>query len=220
MIKSIFLHKNTRMIETSTMKTKKFFNDAIKEFEIPTERKILLNSIAQFISDERKKVNKVRVNFICTHNSRRSQLAQVWAHYAISFYKLKRIRSHSGGTETTAFHRNTISTLQDVGFKFTLKEFSHENPIYEISYKGIKKPIIGFSKLYDHKINKAPFIAITTCSSAAENCPFIPEAAQRFHLPYIDPKSSDDTEFMSEKYLETNRQIAAEMNYIFQQVSK
>lgn len=207
-------------METSTMKTKKFFNASIKEFEITEDRKVLLNTISQFISNERKKFKKVRLNFICTHNSRRSQLAQVWAHYAISFYKLKRIRSYSGGTEATAFHRNTISTLQDAGFKFTLKEFSHENPIYEISYKGMKKPIVGFSKLYDHKINKAPFIAITTCSSAAENCPFIPEALQRFHVPYIDPKSSDDTELMSKKYLETNRQIAAEMNYIFQQVSK
>ena len=208
------------MIETPTMKTKKFFNESIKEFEITDERKVLLNSIAEFISGERSKFKKVRLNFICTHNSRRSQLAQVWAHYAISFYNLKRIRSRSGGTEVTAFHKNTIKTLQEVGFKFTLEEFSHENPVYGISYKGMKKPIVGFSKLYDHKINKAPFIAITTCSSAAENCPFIPEALHRFHVPYIDPKSSDDTELMSEKYLETNRQIAAEMNYIFQQVSK
>ncbi len=205
---------------TSTIKTKKFFKESIKEFKIIDDRKILLDSIAQFIKSERKESHKVRLNFICTHNSRRSQLAQVWAHYAISYYKLKKIRSCSGGTEVTAFHKNTVQTLQYVGFDFTLQEFSHENPVYGISYKGVKKPIVGFSKLYNHKINKTHFIAITTCSSADENCPFIPEALQRFHVPYVDPKSSDNTELMSEKYLDTNRQIAAEMNYLFQQVQK
>lgn len=208
------------MEETSTMKTKKFFNESIKEIEISNDRKEILNSIAQFIRDEKKKFKKVRLNFICTHNSRRSQLSQVWAHYAIKFYKIKRVKSYSGGTETTAFHRNTIKTLQEVGFKFTLKEFSHENPVYSIAYKGMRKPIVGFSKLYNDTINKSPFIAITTCSSADKNCPFISEALQRFHVGYEDPKSSDGTELMSKKYLETNKQIAAEMNYLFQQVSK
>ena len=105
---------------TSTIKTKKFFKESIKEFKIIDDRKILLDSIAQFIKSERKESHKVRLNFICTHNSRRSQLAQVWAHYAISYYKLKKIRSCSGGTEVTAFHKNTVQTLQYVGFDFTL----------------------------------------------------------------------------------------------------
>ena len=205
------------MIETSIHKTKKFFTDSINEAEISKERMELLNEIATFISNESK--NEVNLNFICTHNSRRSQLSQVWAHYAISHYNLKNINSYSGGTEITAFHGNTVKTLQSVGFKFTIKEFSHENPIYDVSYEGIKKPIIGFSKLYDHESNSAPFIAITTCSSAAENCPFIPDAKKRFHVGYIDPKAHDGTPKMEEEYLKTNKQIAAEMNYLFLQVS-
>lgn len=207
------------MILTTSIKTKKFFIDASKNVKISDERKKLLTEIAQFIANERSSFKKVRLNFICTHNSRRSQLAQVWAHYAILFYKQKRIKSFSGGTEVTAFHRNTVKTLQDVSFKFTLKEFSHENPVYEISFKNMRKPIIGFSKLFDDPSIKSPFIAVTTCSSAEENCPFIADATKRFHMGYEDPKSSDDTSFTSQKYLETNKQIAAEMNYLFQQVS-
>ncbi|AOW19573.1 low molecular weight phosphatase family protein [Urechidicola croceus] len=207
------------MIDTKIINTKKFFTDSLNNLVLTEERKELLDRIAQFIANERKSKHKVFLNFICTHNSRRSQLAQVWAHYAILFYQLKNSKSFSGGTEETAFHRNTIKTLQEVGFKFNLKEFSHKNPVYEISFKNMKKPIIGFSKIFDHESNKKPFIAITTCSSANENCPFIADALKRFHLPYEDPKSSDNTPNTSQKYLETNKQVAAEMNYIFKQVS-
>ncbi|MFT4683761.1 MAG: arsenate reductase [Urechidicola sp.] len=207
------------MIETNTIKTKKFFKHSLYISLIPIDRRDFLTSIAEKIVEQRHKLKKVRLNFICTHNSRRSQLAQVWAHYAIDNYKLRKIKSFSGGTETTAFHKNTVKTLQEVGFKFKLIEFSHTNPIYEITSKNMKKPIIGFSKIYNNESNKHPFIAITNCSSAEENCPFIPDAVHRFHLPYEDPKSSDDTTFTQKKYLETNQIIASEMNFLFQQVS-
>ena len=154
------------MSEITTIKTKEFFNNANAKVTIGTNRKELLDRLVDQIVIERRKQHKVRLNFICTHNSRRSQLAQVWAHYAIRYFKLKRIKSYSGGTEVTAMHRNTVKTLQDAGFKFKLLEFSHENPVYEISFKKSKKPIVSFSKLYDDPINKKPFIAITTCSSA------------------------------------------------------
>ncbi len=206
--------------ETNHIKTKLFFIDALKKVTIDDKRKELLVSIAEFIASEIKKLNTVNLNFICTHNSRRSQLSQVWAHYAIEFYKLKGIESFSGGTETTAFHGNTVKTLQEVGFEFKLNEISHTNPVYEITFDGVNQPIIGFSKIYDDNSTKKPFIAITTCSSANENCPFIPEALQRFHVGYIDPKSSDNTVNMSKKYLETNQIIASEMNFLFQHISK
>lgn len=206
------------MLETKVIKTKKFFKEALKNVIITDERKELLTSIAQFIINERLSLKKVRLNFICTHNSRRSQLSQVWAHYAMFYYKLKRIKSFSGGTEVTSFHKNTVKTLQDVGFKFSLKTFSHTNPVYEISNINIKKPIIVFSKLFDDKTIKKPFIAITTCSNAAKNCPFITDALKRFHVGYVDPKASDNTPEMTRTYLKTNQQIAAEMNFLFLQV--
>ncbi|PHR69380.1 MAG: hypothetical protein COA67_10425 [Lutibacter sp.] len=206
--------------ETNTIKTELFFTDALKKVSIDEKRKEILVSIADFIASEIKKYNAINFNFICTHNSRRSQIAQVWAHYAVEHYKLKNILSFSGGTEATAFHRNTVKTLQEVGFEFILTEISHTNPHYEISFEGVQQTIIGFSKVYDDTSTKKPFIAITTCSSANENCPFIPEALQRFHVEYEDPKSSDNTDSTSKKYLETNQKIAAEMNFLFLHISK
>ncbi len=108
--------------------------------------------------------------------------------------------------------------MQEVGFHFQILEFSHSNPVYKIVYEKCSNPIIGFSKLYDDIFNKKPFIAITTCSNADKNCPFIPDAIQRFHLPFIDPKVFDGSSLQAEKYLDANKQIAGEIYYIFKMI--
>lgn len=203
---------------TQTINTNHFFNEAFSDLKIDNDRKQLLRSIALFITNELTDNKLVSLNYICTHNSRRSQLSQVWSDFAVNYFDIKSVKSFSGGTSITAFYRNTIKTLQEVGFNFKIKEFSHQNPIYEISYENCKKSIIGFSKLYNDNFNASPFIAITTCSNADTNCPFIPEAIQRFHLPFVDPKSYDSTIYQSEKYLETNKQIAGELHFIFKLV--
>lgn len=206
------------MFNTNSIKTSNFFNIALNELELTDERKELLISIASYIAAELKEKKIVNLNFICTHNSRRSQLAQVWAHYAVNYYKLQNINSISGGTEVTAFYSNTVKTLQEVGFTFHIKDFSHQNPIYEINADGFKTPILGFSKRYDDALNQKPFIAITTCNHADENCPFIPEAIQRFHLPFIDPKASDNKSNALEEYKNTSKHIAGELSFVFKKV--
>lgn len=207
------------MINTSSISTENFFLNAIKKINVTDNRKELLISISERIALELKKNEEVNLNFICTHNSRRSQLGQVWAFYAAQYFDLN-INAFSGGTEVTAFYRNTIKTLQKVGFDFNVEDFSHQNPKYSITFKNSKKSILGFSKRFDHPENKEPFIAITTCNNADKNCPFIPTAIKRFHLPFVDPKASDGTPEQSEVYLKTNQQIAAEIYYIFKNVKK
>lgn len=207
------------MIKNPPLNTKDFFVKAIEEVEISEERKNLLTKIASSIEVLYKLDAIVRINFICTHNSRRSQLGQLWGHFAAEYFDIN-IRTYSGGTEVTAFHKNTVKTLQEVGFIFKIIEFSHQNPVYNISFEGAKNNAIGFSKIYDNEVNESPYVAITTCDSADENCPFIPEALKRFHLPYTDPKFADDTDERQEAYLATNKQIAAEMFYLFSLVKK
>ncbi len=207
------------MINTTEISTKNFFEKSIKNVSLTEERKDLLTKIANEVSNQIIKNQTVSLNFICTHNSRRSQLGQVWAFYASEYFKLN-ILAFSGGTEVTAFHKNTVKTLQNVGFSFNITDFSHQNPKYLISFKNSKKSIVGFSKVFDDDYNKQPFIAITTCNHADENCPFIPTASHRFHLPFVDPKHSDGQDKQDETYLETNEQIAAEVYFIFSNVKQ
>lgn len=208
------------MISAQKIDIKKFFEGAKTTLVLSDERRDLLLNIADTIVDEYNDREKVNINFICTHNSRRSQMGQVWTFFAVEYFELKNIYSFSGGTEVTAFHRNTVKSLQKAGFEFNVIDFSHQNPRYLITFKGTKKSIIGFSKIYDNDENEFPYLAITTCDSADQNCPFIADALHRFHLPYIDPKVADNTELQNEKYLETSKQIAGELFFIFEEVKR
>lgn len=207
------------MIITNLNKTKDFFEDAKSDIIISEPRKTLLRNIAKKIAIYHDSDGSVNINFICTHNSRRSQLGQVWTYFASDYFNLN-INSFSGGTEVTAFHRNTLKTLKDVGFIFTFEKFCHVNPVYNISFNGSKRSIKGFSKLFNDSINQSPYLVLTTCNNADENCPFIPEAIHRFHLPYKDPKYSDNLSNHEAIYLQTNKEIAAEMYFIFNEVNK
>lgn len=207
------------MLKTSTFSLENFFENAYNKAIISDERKTLLLKISKAIAKEYTENKEVNLNFICTHNSRRSQLGQVWSFYAANYFELN-INAFSGGTEVTAFYRNTVKTLQKAGFDFQLENFSHQNPTYQISFNGTKKFILGFSKFYSNPINKEPYMAITTCNNADVNCPFIPSASHRFHLPFVDPKYADGTTAQEKIYLETSKQIAGEIYFIFSEVKK
>ena len=184
--------------------------------KISSSRKELLSQIIEYIKSKIENKQEINLNFICTHNSRRSQLSQVWAKVASVYYGIE-MNSYSGGVEVTSFNERAIDSLVRSGFSILFE--NSINPKYEISYSENENPIIAFSKLFDDDFNKADyFAAIMTCSDADENCPHIPKAEKRIPLRYEDPKSHDDTPIESEKYDERSLQIASEMFYIFSQI--
>ena len=180
---------------------------------IPASRKETLEKVSGYI---RKKVDSsepVRLNFICTHNSRRSHLAQLWTGLAAHHFGLEGIETYSGGTEATAFNPRAVMAVERAGFK--VHNPGGENPKYEIRYAVDSSPFICFSKTFDDPVNPASgFAAIMTCSDADENCPFIPGAEFRIPVTYRDPKESDGTTHEPETYDERCFQIASEMFYM------
>ncbi|GAB1443153.1 protein-tyrosine-phosphatase [Ignavibacteriales bacterium] len=182
---------------------------------IPSERVDLLNKFAQYIADKRIKGLPVNLIFICTHNSRRSHLSQIWAQFFAGFYGLQEVYCFSGGTEATAFNPRAVKCLKNQGFKITAGG-DQTNPLYSVSFSDEYQPINCFSKVYDHHENpQKDFAAVMTCSDADEACPFIPGAEKRFPVRYEDPKKFDDTPLEEEKYSERSIQIASEMDYLF-----
>jgi len=185
---------------------------------IPEERKSALGPLIEFVQ---KKVNadqEVRINFICTHNSRRSHLSQVWAQTLAYYFNLSNVFCYSGGTESTALFPQIAKTLQNTGFKVSMISEGH-NPIYSIKYADSEHPIIGFSKKLDADFNpRSEFVAIMTCSQADGGCPFIAGAEKRIPITYEDPKVFDNTPQRAEKYNERSLQIATELFYIFSQI--
>jgi arsenate reductase (thioredoxin) len=191
-----------------------YIRDRELEFDdIPESRKKQLEEVAEYIREQKKSGSDVKINFICTHNSRRSHLSQIWAGTAAGYYSLNGIQTYSGGTEATAFNPRAVAALERAGFR--VKDPGGDNPEYKIYFDDHSEPMVCFSKKFGHSFNpQYDFAAIMTCSDADENCPFVPGAAKRFSITYIDPKESDGTPQESETYDERCRQIAREMLFM------
>jgi protein-tyrosine phosphatase/arsenate reductase len=195
---------------------KTYCDSLVKEFDkIPTERKEVLEKITQYIAKKTLLNKTINLIYICTHNSRRSHFGQIWAKVASEHYQIKNVHAFSGGTEATAFNSNAINALKRVGFVI-ISETHKKNPVYQVSFDEIEKPIECFSKVYDDPKNpQEEFAAIMTCSDAEENCPFIPGVELRIATTYDDPKAFDNTPLQDTKYDERCRQIALETLYVF-----
>ncbi len=192
-------------------KLEKYIKEMISDFDsIPSVRKNKLLEVADYIQMKLENDDVAKLNFICTHNSRRSHLAQIWTSIAAHYYGIENIKTYSGGTEATAFNPRAVKAIQGAGFK--VEDPGGENPKYQIFYSEDAKPMICFSKKFDDSSNPDKnFAAVMTCSDADANCPFVPGAEFRKPITYRDPKES-------ETYDERCRQIATEMFYKLSQL--
>ncbi|HEX6224943.1 MAG TPA: protein-tyrosine-phosphatase [Chryseolinea sp.] len=185
---------------------------------ISPERKEILKQVTDFVREKAKKHEKIELIFICTHNSRRSHISQIWAQAAAAYYGIENVASYSGGTEATAFNPRAVKAMQEAGFKINATS-EGTNPIYEVSFAENADPVITFSKKYDSASNpQKGFAAIMTCSHADENCPVVFGMEKRISLPYNDPKDFDGTPQEADKYSERVKEIGTEIFYAFSQV--
>ena len=200
-------------------KLQAYTKKAIENFvNITPDRQNELTEIAEYIRNRKASGKGSKLVFICTHNSRRSHLAQIWAQLASHYYGLDKIECYSGGTEATAFNPRAVAAMSRAGFE--IENPGGSNPNYSLSYSSDSAPMICFSKTYDDPSNpNKEFAAIMTCSDADEACPIVPGAEFRMPIPYIDPKVSDDTDAEEATYNERCFQIATEMFYMMSQVS-
>jgi arsenate reductase (thioredoxin) len=197
---------NPKLIETIS---------TFSEDNISIERKEVLQSLSQYLKHKIFNKKTIRLNFICTHNSRRSHLSQIWAQTIAYHFGIKNVFCYSGGTEATAMFPKIAETLYNQGFDI-LKLSETSNPVYAVKYAQNEHPIICFSKEYSHPFNPAGnYAAVVTCNSADEACPIVFGAESRFPIKYDDPKAFDGTDQMDTKYAERSLQIGEEMWYLF-----
>ncbi|HNP69071.1 MAG TPA: protein-tyrosine-phosphatase [Aequorivita sp.] len=193
--------------------------EALEATNLSEERKTVLQPLIDYINSKKKEEKPIQLNFICTHNSRRSHLAQLWAQTMAAYFQIKNIECFSGGTEATAVYPMIIETLENTGFGIS-KEGDSKNPVYSIKYASEKAPILAFSKKYDDAANPTKdFAAIMTCSQADEGCPFVAGSEKRISIMYEDPKISDGTPQQQEVYTARSEQIAIEMKFVFSQIN-
>lgn len=207
--------------ESKTMypKLSTYIESVVSEIDaIPQERKNQLKKIALFVQTKKQSNEPANLTFICTHNSRRSHMSQIWASTAAAYYGIEDgVNTYSGGTEATAFNPRAVAAIERAGFR--VENPGGENPRYKVSYAVGDVPMECFSKKYDDPSNaNENFAAVMTCSEADKNCPFIPGASLRVPIPYVDPKEADGTDQEAAIYDERCKQIATEMFYMMSQV--
>ncbi len=179
------------------------------------ERKDVLQPLVDYLKLKVANNDAIRLNFICTHNSRRSHLSQIWAQTMAFYFGIRNVTCYSGGTEATAMFPKIGETLETQGFKI-LKLSEGSNPVYGVKFAENEPAVIVFSKEFGHDFNPSTaFAAIMTCSSADEACPMVLGCDKRIAITYEDPKKSDGTPQQTETYLERSLQIAREMKYVF-----
>jgi len=191
-----------------------------QEFDdITIERKLKLIELSDYIISRKNEEEIARLVVICTHNSRRSHMGQIWAQVAADYYGIRKIETFSGGTEATAFNPRAVSAFKKVGFDINTIKNDDDNHRYELRWSEDMEAYQAFSKRYDDTPNPSEkFAAIMVCTSADEGCPVITGCDFRLSLPYEDPKAYDDTGLETEMYDERLRQIGREMLFCFSQI--
>lgn len=194
----------------------RYLDERVTEFDaIPNDRKTELSKVADYVRERVSKSQPAKLTFICTHNSRRSHLSQIWAQVAAEYYGLVGVETFSGGTEATAFNPRAVAAMQRCGLKIVADNPAATNPHYSVYISDSATPQICFSKAYGDPPNPSQgYCAVMTCSQADDACPLVMGCDLRMPIRYEDPKVADDTEFEAQRYDERSAQICSEMLYL------
>jgi arsenate reductase len=115
-------------------------------------------------------LDKTRVLFLCTGNSARSQMAEVFLRY----YAGDRFEAHSAGLEPKPINPLTLAVMEEIGFDLS-----------EQRSKGVE---VYLGKTHFEYL-------ITVCDDADKNCPTVwPGVNQRLHWSFEDPAQFVGTE--------------------------
>ncbi|MEW4923335.1 protein-tyrosine-phosphatase [Algibacter sp. 2305UL17-15] len=206
--------KNTKLFDAISNTINSLDNNEVSE-----DRKAILKPLIDYLKHKIESKQSIRLNFICTHNSRRSHLSQIWAQTMAAYYNIDNVSCYSGGTEATAMFPKVGETLINQGFKIN-KLSEGNNPVYSIKFSENEPAVIAFSKQFSDAFNPASeFAAVMTCSSADKGCPMVFGCEKRIAVTYEDPKESDGTPQQTETYFNRSLEIAREMKFVFSRLN-
>ncbi|MEL6655273.1 MAG: protein-tyrosine-phosphatase [Bacteroidota bacterium] len=199
-----------------------FTNNLLKDVAetLTAERKELLLQLVDYIHQKLQENGEVHLNFICTHNSRRSHISQIWAAAGAQHFKLSNVFTYSGGTEATAFQPRAIAAMERAGFQISTDDTGKDNPVYSVQLSEQGEGTKAWSKRFDDEANpKESFAAIMTCSDADQNCPWVPGTDKRIPLTFEDPKVADGTPAEAVRYDQAVREIGRELLWVMREVA-
>jgi len=142
-------------------------------------------------------MEKLKILFLCTGNSCRSQMAEGWAHAL----KSDVIEAYSAGIETHGLNPNAVKVMAEAGVDITGQKSENINDLLHIPFD----------------------VVITVCGHAHDNCPIFPGKATRVaHVGFDDPpKLSRElaaTGASEEEQLDAYRRVRDEIKAFVEQL--
>jgi len=128
---------------------------------------------------------KLRVLFLCTGNSCRSQMAEGWARHL----KGDVIEAHSAGIETHGLNPNAVKVMAEAGVDISTQRSKHVADL-----KGVD---------FDY--------VVTVCDRAAESCPLFAGKAKIIHHGFEDPPRLAESATSEEEKLNCYRRVRDEI---------
>jgi arsenate reductase (thioredoxin) len=105
--------------------------------------------------------HKLKILFLCTGNSCRSQMAEGWTRAL----KGESIEAYSAGIETHGLNRTAVEVMAEAGVDISQHTSKHIDSLKDIAFDAV----------------------ITVCDNARETCPFFPGARKMLHVGFSDP---------------------------------
>lgn len=126
----------------------------------------------------------IKVMFVCTGNSARSQMAEGLARH----FGEGRVEAYSAGMEPSRLNPFAVAVMQEKGI-----DISHQR-----------------SKAFEETLAHRMDIVVTVCGNADERCPVLPPEVKRLHWPLEDPGAAKGSEAeILAKFREIRDQIEA-----------
>jgi len=107
------------------------------------------------------KNKKIKILFLCTGNSCRSQMAEGWARAILGNI----VEPYSAGIETHGLNPNAVKVMAEAGVDISKHYSKHIDELKDVDFDYV----------------------ITVCGHANENCPFFPRKTKVIHVGFEDP---------------------------------
>lgn len=133
---------------------------------------------------------KVKVLFLCTGNSCRSQMAEGWARQLVSHA----IEPYSAGIETHGLNPHAVKVMREVGVDISGQRSKTLDDLADVDFDYV----------------------VTVCSHAHETCPMFPREAQVIHIGFDDPPKLAANEPDPDKALNHYRRVRNEIRAFVQ----
>ncbi len=128
---------------------------------------------------------KLRILFLCTGNSCRSQMAEGWTRHL----KSDSIEAYSAGIETHGLNPYAVMVMKEEGLDITAQESQH------------------IEEFNDQQLD----FVITVCDHARDTCPIIPGNREKIHVGFDDPPRLAEKMASDQDILDCYRRVRDEI---------